>query len=324
MKAIVIREPGGPDVLEMRDVPDPAPVRGEVRVAVRATAVNRADVIQRMGGYPAPPGSPKDIPGLEYSGVIDALGEGVSDFSIGDRVFGITGGGAYAEKIVLPARTVARMPERLSFEEGAAVPEAFLTAYDAFVQARLRPGERVLVSACGSGVGTAAAQIALALGARPYGTARTREKIERAKSLGLIDGLVPENGRFGDAVSKTIGAIDVVIELVGGGYVSEDLACLAPRGRIVLIGLTGGASADLSLGAVLQKRAAIIGTVLRARPLEEKILAAKMLEREIAPLFEAGKLAPVIDRVLPLADARAAHEAMQRNETFGKIVLANG
>src|SRR6185312_13450489 len=165
----------------------------------------------------------------------------------------------------------------------------------------------------GSGVGTAAAQIALALGARPYGTARTREKIERAKSLGLIDGLVPENGRFGDAVSKTIGAIDVVIELVGGGYVSEDLACLAPRGRIVLIGLTGGASADLSLGAVLQKRAAIIGTVLRARPLEEKILAAKMLEREIAPLFEAGKLAPVIDRVLPLADARAAHEAMQRN-----------
>jgi len=324
MKAIVIREPGGPDVLEMRDVPDPAPVRGEVRVAVRATAVNRADVIQRMGGYPAPPGSPKDIPGLEYSGVIDALGEGVSDFSIGDRVFGITGGGAYAEKIVLPALTVARMPERLSFEEGAAVPEAFLTAYDAFVQARLRPGERVLVSACGSGVGTAAAQIALALGARPYGTARTREKIERAKSLGLIDGLVPENGRFGDAVSKTIGAIDVVIELVGGGYVSEDLACLAPRGRIVLIGLTGGASADLSLGAVLQKRAAIIGTVLRARPLEEKILAAKMLEREIAPLFEAGKLAPVIDRVLPLADARAAHEAMQRNETFGKIVLANG
>ena len=322
MKAIVIREPGGVDVLEMRDVPEPVPVRGEVRVAVRATAVNRADVIQRMGGYPAPPGSPKDIPGLEYSGVVDALGEGVSDFSIGDRIFGIAGGGTYAEKIVLPARTVSRMPERLSFEEGAAVPEAFLTAYDAFVQARLRPGERVLVAACGSGVGTAAAQIARALGARPYGTARTREKIDRAKSLGLIDGLVPENGRFADAVTKAFGAIDVVIELVGGAYVSEDLACLAPRGRIVLIGLTGGASADLALGAVLQKRAAIIGTVLRARPLEEKILAAKMLEREIAPLFETQKLAPVVDRVLPLAEAPAAHEAMQKNETFGKIVLA--
>ncbi|HEY1959933.1 MAG TPA: NAD(P)H-quinone oxidoreductase [Polyangiaceae bacterium] len=321
MKAIVIREPGGPDVLELRDVPDPEPVRGEVRVAVRASAVNRADVLQRMGAYPAPPGSPKDIPGLEYSGVVDALGEGVTDFAMGDRVFGIAGGGAYAEKIVLPARTVARMPERLSFEEGAAVPEAFLTAYDAFVQAHLRPGERVLVSACGSGVGTAAAQIAAALGARPFGTARTREKIARAKTLGLTDGVVPENGRFADAVTKNFGAIDVVIELVGGAYVSEDLACLAPRGRIVLVGLVGGASADVALGALLQKRATIVGTVLRARPLEEKILAARMLERELAPLFTAGKLTPVIDRVLPLARAREAHEAMQKNETFGKLVL---
>ncbi len=322
MKAIVIREPGGPEVLELRDVPDVAPVRGEVRVRVRATAVNRADLLQRMGAYPAPPGSPKDIPGLEYSGEIDALGEGVTDFSLGDRVFGIAGGGAYAEKIVLPARTVARMPDALSFEDGAAVPEAFLTAYDAFDQARLRAGARVLISACGSGVGTAAAQIARALGARPFGTARTQGKIDRAKTLGLIGGVVPEGGRFADAVQNSFGPIDVVLELVGGAYVGEDLACLAPRGRIVLVGLVGGATAELPLGAMLRKRATIVGTVLRARPLEEKIVAACTLERELGPLFGEKKLVPVVDRVLPLARAREAHEAMQKNETFGKLVLA--
>jgi NADPH2:quinone reductase len=321
MKAIVIREPGGPDVLELRDVPEPSPSRGEVRVRVRATAVNRADVLQRMGAYPAPPGSPKDIPGLEYAGEIDALGEGVVDFALGERVFGIAGGGTYAEELVVPSRTVARMPHELSFTEGAAVPEAFLTAYDALEQARLKPGDRVLVSAAGSGVGTAAAQIARALGARPFGTARTKEKIDRAKELGLIDGVVPDKGRFAKAVVEMAGDVDVVLELVGGAYVAEDLACLATRGRIVIIGLMGGTSADVDLGVVLRKRATIIGTALRSRPLEEKILAARALERELGPLFAAAKLAPVVDRVLPLAEARAAHEAMQSNATFGKIVL---
>jgi NADPH:quinone reductase len=321
MKAIVIREPGGPDVLELRDVPEPEPVRGEVRVRVRATAVNRADLIQRMGGYPAPPGSPKDIPGLEYAGEIDAVGEGVTEHAVGDRVFGIAGGGTYAEKVVLPARAVAKMPRELSFTDAAAIPEAFLTAYDAFDQARLRPGDRVLISAVGSGVGTAAAQIARALGARPYGTARTRDKIDRAKSLGLVDGVVPKDGRFADAVIEMMGAADVVIELVGGAYVAEDLACVALRGRVVVIGLMAGPSAELQLGPLLFKRARLIGTTLRARPLEEKIRAAQMLERELAPLFVEKKLAPVVDRVLPLSDARAAHESMQKNETFGKLVL---
>ncbi len=322
MKAIVIREPGGPDVLELRDVPDPEPARGEVRVRIRATAVNRADLIQRMGGYPAPQGSPKDIPGLEYAGEIDAVGEGVTEHAAGDRVFGIAGGGTYAEKIVLPARAVAKMPRELSFTDAAAIPEAFLTAYDAFDQAGLRPGDRVLISAVGSGVGTAASQIARALGARPYGTARTRDKIDRAKSLGLVDGVVPKDGRFADAIASMMGAADVVIELVGGAYVAEDLACVALRGRIVVIGLMAGPSAELPLGALLFKRATLIGTTLRARPLEEKIRAAQMLERELAPLFVDKKLAPVVDRVLPLADARAAHESMQKNETFGKLVLA--
>jgi len=321
MKAIVIREPGGADVLELRDVPDPTPVRGEVRVRVRATAVNRADILQRLGAYPAPPGSPKDIPGMEYSGEIDACGEGVADFAVGDRVFGIAGGGTYAERVVLPARTVARMPNALSFTAGAAVPEVFLTAYDALVQAGLRPGERVLVSAVGSGVGTAAVQIARALGARPYGTARTQDKIERAKTLGLVDGVVPRDGRFAEGVAKIAGEVDVVLELVGGAYVAEDLACLAPRGRIVVIGVMSGARADVDLAALMRKRATLVGTMLRSRPLEEKIVAARMLERELGPLFAEGKLAPVVDRVLPLARAGEAHEAMQKNATFGKVVL---
>jgi putative PIG3 family NAD(P)H quinone oxidoreductase len=322
MKAIVIREPGGPEVLEVRDVPEPDVLRGEARVRIRATAVNRADVLQRMGVYPAPPGAPKDIPGLEFAGEIDAIGEGVTEHAVGDRVFGIAGGGTYAEKITLPARAIAKMPRSLSFEDGAAIPEAFLTAYDAFDQARLRAGERVLISAVGSGVGTAAAQIARALGARPYGTARTEDKIDRAKKLGLIDGVLPKNGTFADAITKVMGGpADVIIELAGGDYVTEDLACVALRGRIVVVGLVAGPQASLQLGALLYKRVTIIGTVLRARPLEEKIRAARMLEHELAPLFEDKKLVPVVDRVLPLDRVREAHEAMQKNETFGKLVL---
>jgi putative PIG3 family NAD(P)H quinone oxidoreductase len=323
MKAIVIREPGGPEVLETRDVPEPNVSRGDVRVRIRATAVNRADVLQRMGVYPAPPGSPKDIPGLEFAGEIDAVGEGVVEHAVGDRVFGISGGGTYAEKIVLPARAVAKMPRGFSFEDAAAIPEAFLTAYDAFDQARLRAGDRVLISAVGSGVGTAATQIARALGARPFGTARTQDKIDRAKTLGLEGGVVPKDGRFADAVTAMMGSgADVIIELAGGDYVTEDLACVAPRGRIVVIGLVAGPQASLQLGALLHKRVTIIGTVLRARPVEEKIRAAQMLERELAPLFEEKKLLPVVEKVLPLERAREAHESMQKNETFGKIVLA--
>ncbi len=320
MKAIVIREPGGPDVLELRDVPEPTPSRGEVRVRVHATAINRADVMQRMGFYPAPPGSPADIPGMEYAGEIDALGEGVTDFSMGDRVFGIAGGGTYAEKIVVHARTLARAP-KLSFHELAAIPEVFLTAYDALMQAHLRAGERVLISAVGSGVGTAATQIVKALGARPFGTARSQEKIDGAKKLGLEDGVVTKDGVFADAIQKMTHGVDVVLELVGGNYVAEDLKCAALRARIVVIGLVAGRETNVDLGMLLFKRIAVLGTTLRARPLEEKILAARMLEKEIAPLFQEKKLTAVVDRVLPLARAAEAHEAMQKNETFGKIVL---
>jgi putative PIG3 family NAD(P)H quinone oxidoreductase len=324
MRAIVIREPGGPEVLELREVPTPEPSRGEVRVRVRATAVNRADILQRLGLYPAPPGSPTDVPGLEIAGEVDAVGDGVSELSCGDRVFGIVGGGGYAEHAVVHARALARIPPGMAFVDAAAVPEAFITAWDAMVeQGRLSAGGTVLIHAVGSGVGTAAVQIARAIGARSLGTARSAEKLARAREIGLGEAITAERGAFAEEVLKRTGGrgIDVVVELVGGAYVAQDLQCLAPQGRIVVVGTMAGTRIELDLATLMHKRAELRGTVLRARPLEEKILAARMLERHLVPLFEHGTLRPVIDSVLPLARAGDAHRALQGNETFGKVVL---
>jgi NADPH:quinone reductase len=324
MRAIVIAKPGGPEVLELREVPTPAPSRGEVRVRVRASAVNRADLLQRLGVYPAPRGSPPDIPGLEIAGEVDAVGEDVTELAAGDRVLGLVGGGGYAEYVAAHARALARMPEGMSFTHAAAVPEAFVTAWDAMVeQARLGAGETVLVHAVGSGVGTAAIQIARAIGARTLGTARTADKLERARPLGLQEGIVPDDGKFSDEVRRRTGGrgVDVVVELVGGAYVAQDVACLAHQGRIVVVGAMAGAQVDLNIALLMQKRAEIRGTMLRSRPLEEKILAARAFERHVLPLFASGALRPIVDRVLPLAQAGAAHQVMQSNETFGKIVL---
>ena len=325
MRAIVISRPGPPDVLELRDEPVPSVVRGEARIRVHATAVNRADLLQRLGAYPAPADAPQHIPGLEYAGVVDAVGEGVTTLAPGDRVFGLAGGGTYAEYVVVPALTVARLPDALSFSDGAAVPEAFVTAYDAMVtQARLAAGETVLVSAVGSGVGTAAVQIARAIGARSIGTARTADKLDRARALGMDDGILVDKGTFSAEVRQRSGGrgVDVVIELVGGPYVAEDLDCLAVRGRLMLVGLTAGRSAELDLGLVLGKRIELRGTVLRARPLDEKIACGRLLERHLAPLFARGALRPVVDKVLPLERAAEAHALVASNTTFGKVVLS--
>jgi putative PIG3 family NAD(P)H quinone oxidoreductase len=318
MKAIVIARFGGPDVLELRDVPAPEPGAGEARVRVRATAVNRADLLQRMGAYAAPPDAPQDIPGLEFAGEVDAVGRGV-DLPVGTRVFALAGGGTYAEHVVVHARTLARIPAGMSFVDAAAVPEAFLTAYDAMVaQGRLAAGECVLVHAVGSGVGTAAVQIARAIGARAVGTSRTADKIERARDLGMTAGIVTTDGKFADRLPEPP---DVILDLVGGAYVAEDVRCAARRGRIIVVGLMAGTRADVDFALVLHKRLEIRGTVLRARPLEEKIHAGQMLERNIAPLLAAGTLRPIVDRVLPLAVAAQAHAAMGANEGFGKMVL---
>ena len=328
MRAIVITKPGGPEVLELRDVEMPEPGPGQVRVRVRATAVNRADVMQRLGAYPAPPDSPADIPGLELAGEIDALGPGVFDRKVGDRVFGIAGGGTYAEALVVPSRTLARIPDNLDFTAAAAVPEAFLTAYDAMVeQCGLSAGDNVVVHAVGSGVGTAAVQIAKAIGARAIGTARTESKLARARELGMAEGFVPESKDkapvFAAKVRDLTGGVgaDVVLDLVGGAYTPESLACLRDKGRAILVGLLAGSRAELDLGLVLRKRLRLLGTMLRARPLEEKILAALLLERRLAPLFASGALKPVIDKVMPLAQAADAHAYMQSNDGFGKLVL---
>jgi len=324
MRAIAITSYGGPDVLKLVDRPLPQPSRGEVRVRVRASAVNRADLLQRVGRYPAPPDSPADVPGLEFAGEIDALGDGVADYQMGDRVFGLVSGGAYAEAVVVHARAVARIPESLDFVGAAAVPEAFITAYDAMVdQARLAAGDVVLVSAVGSGVGTAAVQIARAVGARSIGTARTPEKLERARALGMDHGLAPENGRFAGSVLELTDrrGVDVILELVGGPYLHEDLDCLALRGRIVLVGLLGGNAAEFDFAKLMFKRAALVGTTLRARPLEEKIAVAQTFARRLVPLFAARKLSPVVDRIFPLADAPSAHAYMATNQGFGKVVL---
>jgi NADPH2:quinone reductase len=323
MRAISITKPGGPEVLALVERQTPEPSRGEVRVRVRATAVNRADLLQRMGAYPAPADSPPDVPGLEYAGEVDAVGVGVERLAAGDRVFGLVGGGGYAESLVTHERAAAKIPDGMSFEDAAAVPEAFVTAYDALVaNAELRGGETVLVHAIGSGVGTAAAQLGRALGAFVIGTARTQDKLDRARELGMAAGVVAADARFADAVRAI--ASDgprVVLELVGGAYLAEDLRCVALRGRIVLVGLLAGARADVDLGAILRKRVRVTGTVLRARPLEEKLAAMRAFETEVVPLLARGLVRPIVDCVMPLADAARAHERMASNAGFGKIVL---
>jgi len=324
MRAIVIRSPGGPEVLELRDLPDPEPPFGHVRVRVALAGVNRADLLQRAGFYPAPPGVPADIPGLEYVGTVDAVGLGVTRFSGGERVYGLVAGGAYAERVVVHEREVVPAPASLSDEAAAAVPEAFVTALDALVvRGRLVAGERVLVHAAGSGVGTAGIQIAHALGCFVVGTSRTKDKLERCRALGMDEGVVAENAKFADEVrARTGGAgVDVVLDLVGGAYLPDTLAAAAPRARVVVVGLTAGASADVNLGLVLRKRLEIIGTVLRSRPLEEKIEAARLLERTLGPLLERGRVAPVTDRVFPLAEAAEAHRYVASNASFGKVLL---
>lgn len=318
MKAIAISKFGGPEVLTVVDRPLPEPARGEVRVRVRATAINRADLLQRMGAYPAPADSPPDVPGLEIAGEVDAVGPGVERLVIGDRVFGLLGGGGYAEAAITHERAMAKLPDGMSFEDAAAIPEAFVTAHDAMVtRAGLRSGERIVVHAVGSGVGTAAVQLARAFGAYSIGTARTADKLERAKALGMDEGVVVEGASFATKIAPA----DVILELVGGKYLDEDLGCIKTLGRIVLIGLMAGTKSEVDLSAILRKRVSVIGTVLRARPLEEKIAAMRLFETQVVPLFARGLLRPVIDQVLPLEQAAEAHARMASNAGFGKIVL---
>ncbi|MFP3948701.1 MAG: NAD(P)H-quinone oxidoreductase, partial [Longimicrobiales bacterium] len=325
MRAVVISEPGGPEVLELREVARPEPGAREIRVRIEAAGINRADLIQRQGHYPAPPGWPREIPGLEYAGTVDAIGSGVRRWSEGDRVMGLVGGGGYAEFVVVDEDSPVRWPSGLSSEEVGAIPEAFMTAYDAvFRQAGLGIGESLLIHAVGSGVGTAALQLARTAGAWTVGTSRTPEKVEGARKMGLDRGVVSEgDGEWVEAVRKALpprGA-DVILDLVGGAYLEGNVAVLAEKGRQMIVGVPGGSAGTLPLRALMGTRGMIRGTVLRARPTFEKVALAREFEDRVVPLFERGAIRPVVDGVFGPEEAGAAHRYMQENRTFGKLLL---
>lgn len=323
MRAIVITGPGGVEVLAEQERPTPEPGPGQVRVRVRASALNRADLLQRRGGYAPPPGVSADIPGLEYAGEVDAVGPGVTLWTAGSRVMGIVGGGGHAEYLVVHEREAMRVPDRLTWEEAGALPEVYLTAYDAlFRQLHLQAGERLLIHAVGSGVGTAAVQLAGVAGATTYGTSRTPDKLRRALEIGL-DVALDANDDWISLLEKQTGGAGVgaVLDLVGGAYLGENLRAVASKGRILVVGTVAGAKAELNLGLLLFKRIKLRGTVLRSRPLEEKIALARDFSDHALPLFDAGRLHPVIDRVFPFSEIRRAHETMETNDSFGKLVL---
>ncbi|HEX2601339.1 MAG TPA: NAD(P)H-quinone oxidoreductase [Gemmatimonadaceae bacterium] len=324
MRAVIIIKPGGPDVLEVQDRPVPEPGLGQIRIRVQASALNRADILQRMGNYPVPAGVAADISGMEYAGIVDALGPGASMWKPGDRVMGVIGGAGHAEFVCVHEREAIIAPAKLSWEEIAAIPEVFLTAYDSlFNRLQIGPGENVLIHAVGSGVGTAALQIARISGATVIGTARSADKLERARLLGLNVPIDSTGGDWAESIESHIGTnrVNAIVDLVGGNYLDGNLRVLAPLGRIVIVGLTAGVSAPFSMSVLLRKRLSIVGTVLRARPLEEKIALAREFSDRVVPFFDSGRLRPVVDRVFPFDEIRAAHELMESNQTFGKIVL---
>lgn len=322
MRAVVLESYGGPEVLTLRDVPDPVPGPEEVVVEVVSTALNRADVLQRKGGYPGPPMA-HEIPGLELAGRVAALGERATAWSVGDPVMGIVGGGGYAERVAIHERQLVRVPDALPLEDAGAVPEVFLTAWDAMViRGGLAPGGTVLVHAGASGVGTAAIQYVKAIGGRVMVTA-SAGKLDACRALGAdlavdyaSDDFVAAARELTDGVG-----VDVVLDLVGGDYLAGNLQAVRTLGSIVLVGLTGGASTTVPLGLLLAKRVSLTGTVLRARPLEEKLAVTQRFGREVLPFLASGAVRPVIDSRYPLAEVADAHRHMEANANVGKIIL---
>ncbi len=322
MRAVVLTEHGGPDVLQLTEVPDPVPAPEEVVVEVVATALNRADLLQRRGRYPGPP-MEHEIPGMELAGRVISVGSRAREWNIGDEVMAIVGGGSYAEAIAVHERQLMPVPESVPLADAAAIPEVFITAWDALVvQGGLTAGRVALVHAGASGVGTAAIQIARALGASVMVTASSA-KVQRCVDLGAHLAVDYGNQDFVDAAREfTAGrGVDVVLDVVGGDYLARNLSALATGGTIVQVGVMGDATATFPLGALLPKRATLVGTVLRARPLEEKIAITQRFRREMLPLFDRGQLAPVIDSRYPIDRIAEAHEYMESNANVGKILI---
>lgn len=323
MRAVVLRSHGGPDVLQFEDVASPVIGEQDILVTVAATALNRADLLQRMGFYPNPFPSGPEIPGLEFAGTVDAIGDKVTAWSIGDRVMGITSGGAYAEQLAIHERQAMAVPSGLSLHDAAGIPEVFITAWDALVvQGGLTSGRWAMVHAGASGVGTAAIQICKAIGARIVVTC-SGGKVEACRALGAD--VVVDYGTqdfVAEVATATGGAgVDVILDVIGGDYVERNIASLAVKGHIIQVGVMAGKPVPFNVGLLLGKRASITGTVLRARPLEEKIAISQRFASEMLPLFSTGQLKPVIDSVYAFTDIASAHEYMATNGNVGKIVI---
>ena len=323
MKAITRNGDGGPEVLQLSEVSPPQPTETQLLVNVKATALNRADLIQRRGGYPPPPGE-SEILGLEIAGTVSAMGEKVTGFNKGDRVFGLVGGGGYAEQAVIDYRMAMLIPDRWSFEEAAAVPEVFFTANEnIFTLGRLSAGETILIHAGGSGVGTAGIQIACHAGARVFVTAGTSDKIDNCKTLGAIAGINYKQSDFVTEIEQLTDGdgVDVVLDFIGAPYLARNLQILKTKGRLLQVGLMGGSTTEIDLGMVMRKRLQIIGSVMRPQSLDEKISITQRFVQRWLPALKAGTLQPVIDSVYPLAKVREAHQYMEANRNFGKIIL---
>lgn len=323
MRAVYIKSYGGPENLEVREVPEPPkPQNSEVLVRVKAAGLNRADLLQRGGLYRAPEGFSQEIPGMEFAGEVAEIGPEVDAFKAGERVFGITAGGAQAEYLLTDASILAHIPDNLDFIEAAAVPEVFITAHDAvFTQAQLMGGETLLIHAVGSGVGLAALQLAKARGIRVFGTSRTTRKLDAARKLGLDEAILTgDEANFAGIVMEKTGGrgVDVILDLVGAAYFGQNLASLAFKGRLMLVGLTGGSRAEFGMGIALQKRLKIIGTVLRGRSTEEKAEATRAFIEEVLPLITDGTMGPNIDKVFSYEDVGRAHEYLESMRVSGK------